>query len=459
LTDRRTAVTKAGRPAVTVRTAINERDNTRLASVTGDSPTTDRRPSSLAWAVWGLGALFFSLAFFHRVAPAVMVDGLMSEFRVGGAVLGNLAAIYFYAYAGLQLPVGMVIDRWGPRRVLTAAAAVCALGTLLFAMAGSLGAAYAGRFLVGASVAFPFVGSLTLATLWFPPRRFALLTGLTMFAGMAGGILGQAPLATLVEAIGWRTAMAAAAAVSLLISVLVWLVVRDRPESTAQNPAQPEPAKSGMAMGLRAVLGRGQSWIIAGFAASMAGPMFAFAGLWGVPYLMRAFGLERPGAALTVSAMMVGWALGAPATGWISDHLGRRRAPMIGGAVVALLSILTLLYATQLSLVAVAALLFLNGFAGGAMSVCFAIAREHNPEHATGVAIAFVNAINLGGGALLQPLIGLVLDLNWDGATEAGARIYSTAAYDAALAVLPASYAIAIVLGLLIRETWCRPVD
>ncbi len=428
--------------------------------MSADGPAGYLHSRLLAWVVWGLGALFFALSFFHRVAPAVMVDDLMRDFAVGGAVLGNLAALYFYAYAALQLPVGMVLDRWGPRRVLSAAAALCALGTLLFATAAGLGSAYAGRFLIGAGAAFPFIGSLTLATLWFPPRRFALLTGLTMFAGMAGAILGQAPLAALVGAVGWRAAMAGAAAVALLICVLVWLVVRDRPEgAAAQAPAHPGPEKATMLAGLREVLGRRQSWVIACFAACMAGPMFAFAGLWGVPYLMRAHHLERPTAALTASAMMVGWALGAPAAGWLSDHLGRRRAPMIGGAVVALLAMVTLLYVPQVTLTGSVALLFLNGFAGGSMSVCFAAAREHSPRHATGVAIAFVNMINIGAGALYQPLIGLFLDLNWDGTMAAGARLYSEAAFQTALGVLPASYAVAVVLGLLTRETWCRPID
>jgi MFS family permease len=153
-----------------------------------------------------------------------------------------------------------------------------------------------------------------------------------------------------------------------------------------------------MLAGLREVLGRRQPWVIACFAACMAGPMFAFSGLWGVPYLMRVHDLERPAAALTASAMMVGWALGAPAAGWISDHLGRRRAPMIGGAVVALLAMATLLYVPQVPLTGIVALLFLNGFAGGSMSVCFAAAREHSPRHATGVAIGFVNMINIAAG-------------------------------------------------------------
>ena len=118
----------------------------------------------------------------------------MRDVGVGAAVLGNLSAFYFYAYASLQIPVGMAVDRWGPRRVLTAAAAFCALGSLCFALSDTLGFLYLGRLMIGVGAAFGFVGALTLAGRWFAPQLFALVSGLTMMFGMSGGILGQAPL-------------------------------------------------------------------------------------------------------------------------------------------------------------------------------------------------------------------------------------------------------------------------
>jgi MFS family permease len=252
-----------------------------------------------------------------------MIDPLMRDLGVGAAVLGNLSAFYFYAYAGLQIPVGMTLDRWGPRRVLTAAAAFCALGSLCFALSESLGPLYLGRLMIGVGSAFGFVGALTLAGRWFPPRRFALVSGLTMMAGMTGGILGQAPLAVLVDAVGWRLPLLGATAVGALLAAGIWFVVRDRPPEAASE-ATPERGPNILAA-LKEVLGRRQNWIIALVGAATSAPMLAFAGLWGVAWLMQVQGMTRPQAAATTSALLIGWALGSPLAGYLSDRLARRK--------------------------------------------------------------------------------------------------------------------------------------
>jgi len=416
------------------------------------------RVPAIAWAGWILGSVYFAYAFFQRVAPSVMVDGLMRDFAVGGAILGNLSAFYFYAYAGLQLPVGLLVDRWGPRRVLTVTAAFCGLGTVLFATADGLAAAYAGRFMIGAGAAFGFVGALTLATSWFPPRRFAALAGLTMLAGMAGGMLGQAPLAAVVEWAGWRGALYGAAGFGFLLAALVWLVVRDRPDR-ADGEAEHAGATLSAFAGLRDVASNPQTWMLAVCGGLLSAPLLAFGGLWGVPYVMERYGASRPGAALAITFILIGWAVGSPVSGWLSDHLGRRRAPMAAGALIAMLSLLAALYLPGLPLVAFSGLLFVSGGAAAAMVICYATARELNPGRAVGTAYGFVNMMTVGSGALFQPLIGWLLDLNWDGAMHEGARVYDAEAYAAAFAVLPGCLAAAFVVSFFVRETWCRPIE
>ena len=135
-----------------------------------ESATVLTRPGRGAWLVWGVGALSFAYAFLQRVSPSVMVEDLMRDFAVSGAVLGNLSAIYFYAYAILQIPVGVALDNWGPRRMLTAAAVIAATGSVLLASADALSVAYLGRLLVGVGCAVGFVGTLKIATNWFPPN-------------------------------------------------------------------------------------------------------------------------------------------------------------------------------------------------------------------------------------------------------------------------------------------------
>lgn len=380
-----------------------------------------------------------------------MIDPLMRDLAIGGAVLGNLSAVYFYAYAGLQIPVGLVLDRWGPRRTLACAAVVAALGSVLFALAPGLGLVYVGRLLVGAGSAFGFVGALKLASAWFAPGRFAMVSGLTLMFGMLGGILGQAPLALLVEALGWRPLLGAAGLAGGLLAVAIWAVVRDAP-GPARHDRPPAP-RLGILPALREVLGRRQNWAVALVGAATTAPLLSFAGLWGVAWLMQAHGLTRPQAAATTSLLLIGWAIGSPLAGMLSDRLARRRPPLVFAAGGGLACLSALVYLPGLPPLALSGLFLATGACLGAMVVCFALAREINPPEVTAVALAMVNMAVTGTGALFQPLIGLLLDLNWDGVLLEGARVYSPAAYRLALSVLVAFLGAGLAAAFLTRET------
>ena len=288
-----------------------------------------------AWLIWALGSLCFAYAFFQRVAPSVMVDELMRDFAVGAAVLGNLSAIYFYAYAGLQIPVGMALDRWGPRRMLTGAISLAALGSAIFATADSLALAYLGRLMIGAGSAVGFVGTLMLVSRWFPIGRFAFLSGMTMLVAMAGGVLGQAPLAPVVEAVGWRATLAGAGAFGVVLAVTIWLLVRDRPPGQAADSGH-TAGRAGLLADLRVVLSSRQNWVVGFYGAAMSGPMLSYAALWGVPHMMHIHGLGRAAAAGSASLVLLGWAVGAPVAGWFSDRIGRRKLPLMVAAALTL---------------------------------------------------------------------------------------------------------------------------
>ena len=407
------------------------------------------------WAVWLLAASFYCYIFFVRVAPSVMVAELMRDFSVNAAILGNLSAVYYYAYAGMQLPVGILHDRFGPRRVLTGAAVLCALGSLLFAIAESLTAAYIGRLLIGAGAGFALVGTFKVASIWHPPRRFAMLTGLAMSFGMAGAVGAQAPLAAVVAVTGWRGSMVVAAGVSCVLAVLMWLVVRDR---VGPRPETEPLVRPGVLGSLRDVVTTPQTWCMALISGATGGPVLAFASLWGVPYLMEAHGIGRPMAALSTSFVLIGFAVGAPLFGWFSDRIGRRKEQLVAGCVVMLLSFVTAVYAPGIPLWLVQMLLLVNGLAVGSCMIAFAAAREHNRPGAVATTTAVVNITGTGFGGTLQPIIGWILDLRWDGRMEGGARVYSVAAYEAAFLTIVVVCAASILTALMVRETYCRQV-
>jgi MFS family permease len=390
-----------------------------------------------------------------------MVAGLMRDFGVNAAVLGNLAALYFYAYATMQLPAGVMVDRWGPRRVLTGAIMLCASGSLLFATADDIGVAYAGRLLIGVGAGFSWVGCLKLVSLWFPPSRFAMVGGACSMLGMAGGVGALAPLAALIQVTGWRATLIGAAVFGGVLAATVWLVVRDGPRPVPRRSV-PRPAPGspvGVLGGLFRVAATPQVWLVALFGAMLVPNLAAFAGLWGVPYMMQAHGLERPAAAAAVSLVLIGFGVAGPLVGWWSDRIGRRKGPMLAGASVALAAVAALVYAPGISVVAAYSLCLLYGTASSVFVLAFATGREHGPADAAGAALGLVNMTIMTVGAVFQPLIGWLLDLNWDGRVVAGARIYSVAAYQTAFLTLIASSLAEFLVLALIRETHCAPVS
>lgn len=408
-------------------------------------PDIPFRTPPLAIAAFALATTFYFLGFAHRVAPAVMTEELMREFAVGAALLGNLSAFYFYSYALLQIPVGVMLDRVGPRRLLSAAAAAMAAGSVLFAAAGFVEAAYLGRLLVGAGAAFTFVGVLTVAAQWFPARRFAGLIGIAQAAGMAGAIAGTWGLGPLVAEIGWRLPMTVAGVVGAGVAAGLWLAVRDR-----QTEAPAEAA--GLMDGLRAVARNRQTWLCALFGFSIVAPILTFAGLWAVPWLEAAYGLGRAKAAELIAVMFVGWGVGSPLVGALSDRLGRRRPVMIAFSAAAAVLLVPILFVTTLPVPWLYPLYFLYGMAGCTMFLSFVCTREHNPAFATGAALGINNTAVMAGGAVFQPLIGLLLDLQWDGATVAGAPVYAVDMYRTAFVALMASALTAVAAALLLRE-------
>lgn len=408
-----------------------------------------------ALAAFSIGALFFALAFIQRVAPSVFTGELMRDFAVGAAALGALSAWYFYAYAAIQIPVGMLNDRFGPRKLMSAALAVCALGSAGFALSESVAAASLFRAAIGAAVAFAFVGTLTIAHDWFAPARFAMLAGAVQTVGMCGAVLGQAPLRQAVEAVGWRATVGGMAAVAVVMAAAVFCLVPRRPQKTAP-PGAPAAPPGGAFSGVATVAANPQTWTCAGIGFGMTATMLAFAGLWAVPWLSDVYAYPVTQAAGVASLLFVGWAVGAPGSGWLSDRIGRRKPVLLAGVLCSAAVFSVTLFAGVSAPAALAVLFFLLGLSGSFMTVGFAAMREVNSLRHSATAMGVFNMFVVGSGAVMQPVVGWLLDLNWDGATVAGAPIYTAAAYTAALSALLATHALALACVLLLRETRCR---
>jgi MFS family permease len=208
--------------------------------------------------------------------------------------------------------------------------------------------------------------------------------------------------------------------------------------------------------GLGTILRHRQTWLIALAGLGTSAPLLAFAGLWGVPFLETAYELPRTTAATLTSAIFVGWALGAPLFGWLSDYIGRRRPPAVVGLLLQTSALGAVVYIPGLPLAWLAGLCGLVGFFGSAQIVCFALVRENHSAALSGTAIGFVNAMVTGAGALFQPLVGFLLDLAWGGQMSLGARVYDMGAYRVAFASLIVCCLGGFLCLLAVRETYCR---
>ena len=413
------------------------------------SETGGDRWAAGPWLAWGLAASFYLYGFFLRVSPSVMVDELMRDFAASAAITGTLSALYFYAYAGLQIPVGLMLDTWGPRRMLSIAAVACGAGSLLFAVAPTIEIAYLGRLLIGAGAAFTWVGTLSVAASGLPRERFAGVSGLTLACGMAGAVAGQAPLALSVAAFGWRPTLAVAGLAGALLAVaLARVLPPHRPAATGERGGWRL-----LVRGLRLAVRQRQTWLMAAFGACMSVPALTFGALWGVPFLETAYGLDRSAAALVTSAMLVAWGLGSVAVGWLSDRLGRRRLPMTLSAIASAACFTWAFAEPAHGVAAFAALVVIGGLVAGGMVIAFAAGREHAPPAATGAVMGVINTgVMLVGGAIMQPLIGWMLDRQWDGTLLDGRPVYAADAYRDAFLTIPLLLAVAALAAALSRD-------
>lgn len=409
------------------------------------------------WFVCALGALFYSYEYLLRMSPSVMAENLMRFYHLTGAEFGYLSgSYYYYSYVAMQVLVGVMMDRYGPRRLLSFACMLCAIGAYLFACSDHIAIAMIGRFLIGLGSAFAFVGAAKLATIWLQPRYFALISGIIFCLGMIGAAFGDIVLRIIVDAQGWQTAMIYAAIAGVILTLIIWTVVRDHNPNHENQAILHTSDMASVLSGLKVAFRNRQIWLCGIIGCLFFLFLSAFAELWGPAYLAQAHGIPRVDAANANSMVFIGCAVGAPLWGIFSDSIGLRRFPLALGSIIAIISFCILLYVQSLPLVAIYVLLFLFGFFSSVQILVFAVAREVTSIKISGTAIGLVNMLVMIGGIAFPPAIGKILDLNWAGTMVDGARIYSSHAYMLALSLLPVGIFIGVLLTFCLRETHCE---
>jgi sugar phosphate permease len=409
------------------------------------------------WMVCGLAALFYCYEYLLRIQPSVMSTDLMRYYALNAAAFGNLFAIYYYIYTPMQLPVGILLDKYGPRVLLTMASFVCALGAFLFACSDNLLFAQMGRLLMGFGSAFAFVGVLKVASLWLPSNRFAMIAGLATTLGMIGGMVGDNLMALMVRDFGWRETTYISAAVGVILAFVLWYTLKKPGDNATQKETKTEelqPRFKTLIVSVLLSLKNPQIWLIALIGGVLYTSLSVFAELWGVPYLEQAKHFSSQEAVSAVSMVFLGWAVGGPIVGFISDRFSNQRSPLFWGGLIGAACIASVIYIPNLPLSFTSILLFLFGVFASAQVIIFAIAKDNNPEHLAASAVALANTFVMLMGCILQPLVGKILDLGWDGTMIDGVHHYNNSNFQMALLVIPVLFIISAICSLFLKKNY-----
>ena len=404
--------------------------------------------------MWGLAAAFYLFGFFQRVTPAALAQELAQELAPTATALGWLSATYFCCYAVMQLPAGLLADRFGPRRLFIAATAAAVIGTLLFAWAKTFAIAAVGRGIIGAAAAVGWIGMLKLAAHWFSPQKFASIAGLSLTVGTVGAVLAGFPLRFLSDEYGWRTIIAGSAVFAVALLIVMIFILRDDPIDRGYRSWAPAPqtedtlAKISLWKSLRALPRKDLGLLCLGQTA-VTGSVVMLAGLWGVPFLTSLFEVSSRTAVTLTSLIPVGFAAGSLVFGPWSDRIGRRKQPLIVGTLGVFVGFVLLASGiTLFSLWATALLLLIIGVSSGSMVVAFAYGKDLVGGHRTATITALVNLSVTLGSLGMQPLFGFILDWRWDGQLVNGVRRYDANAFQWGFAVT------ALWLGLTTIAQW-----
>lgn len=373
------------------------------------------------WICYGILLLTYIFVYFDRVAPAVVAPELMKEFSLTATSLGILSSMYFYPYAAMQIPSGILSDYLGPRFSVGTFFIIAAIGTAIFGLAHSFGTIIFGRFLMGVGVAVVWIPCMRILANWFRPNEFSTLTGFMLTWGNAGAILASAPLAFLVGLVGWRYSFFWLGAFMVILAVLNYAIIRNKPAdkgypTVSEIDGVAYYGGAGDTATFTSNLGKlfrmKNYWLIAVYAFMIYGTVMGFQGLWFIPYIQQTYGVPKQEAANMLMFWPIGMALGCLSIGWASDRLlkSRRKASLYGIIIYAITWIPVIIWTSSIPLWVFYPLLFIMGFFCGAYVPNYAHISEGQPHSFIATANGMVNIWYFVGGALFQAVMGLILD-------------------------------------------------
>lgn len=421
-------------------------------------PKTKYPPIKLiAIAMFSMAALFYLYEFILQVSPSIMTADLRRDFNIGSGMIGLIAGAYFYSYTIMQIPAGLLYSRLGAKRVITSALLFCVAGAWVFSIAPNPWVSLFARFLMGIGSACAYLGVLEISTRWIPTAYFAIFAGIAQGLGSLGAVVGEAPLATAVNHLGWRHSFVALTVLGAVLALLMLIFLRDNPPGTTH--ATDRVHKHSLYATLLIVLKKPQNWLVAAFALCIWTPVPIFATLWGVPFLIQKYHLTNVVAGEYISLVWIGIALGGPSSGFLALRLGKRSIVLAGYALLGLCASCMIIF-FRLPLHLNALFLLLVGLASGAQALTFGYVERNNSKHIVTAAYGLNNMAIVLGGAIFEPVVGVILNALWSGKMENGIRHYDVHSFQIALTTMPGLFIAALLILLFfIKEPKEKKVE
>lgn len=395
----------------------------------------------LPFCMWFFPVLFFAYQFILRLWPGLMMQPIMQQFSIDASGFGLLAACYYYGYAGMQIPIAILLQKFGTKKTIFAFTALCGFSMLLFTHTNNFYMALLSRFLIGIGSAVGFLGVSQVISEWFKKDHYANMVGLSFSFGLLGAVYGGKPLSMLLSHYDWQIVALALSLISLLIACSVFLVLRTAPSQQQHN----HPLKIA---DFATLLSSKYVWLLAIANLLMVGALEGFADVWSISYLMNAYSFSKTDAALLTSFIFVGMLFGGPILAACAKRVGNYTVLTACGLCLGAAFLLLLSQALH-SWWMLVALFFVIGLLCCYQVIVFAAGSRLVAAELLGITVAFLNCINMLGGSFFHTLIGTMMDYFWTGTVDAqGMKIYSLQNFQYALMVIP-TCAFVGALGIL----------
>ena len=417
-------------------------------------PLTVPKMTFKGWVVCLTASLFFFFEFVQMMMFNALMPSLMHDLGVTSVSTGYISSAYFIGTSLFILPAGLLLDHFSTKFLIIVSMILCIIGTLLFSQGDTLYVLIFSRFLTGIGGAFPLLCCLRLSSRWFPSQRWALISGVMVTVGFLGGALGQIMMHDLISLIGWRHALQVDALLGVLFLMLIIFLVQDHPQNI--KDAKPQNGLRVFGSQLFKVVRNYQNWGFGGYTALLNLPVMILAAEWGQMYLHQVFGLSMHQAVWVSSMILFGSIIGSPTLGWFSDHLQRRRYPMLLFACVTLALFVMLMLSPNWSLTTLFILFFLLGYATSAQVIAYPAVSESNAPQLTGTALGLASLIIMFMPVVGQNLFGWLIQWGWQPHYSHNVPQYSIYDYQRAMLILPISCVVGIGLITFARETYCR---